>query len=75
MLIVDQCEKAAVASKRKAEAKHIVVSVPRKYLVDVLAALNIRCMSILSGKNNSRSLITSAVRRAFIFYIKAASID
>ena len=30
MLIVDQCEKAAVASKRKAEAKHIVVSVPRK---------------------------------------------
>lgn len=25
MLIVDQCEKAAIASKRKAEAKHILV--------------------------------------------------
>ena len=59
MLIVDQCEKAAVASKRKAEAKHIVVSVPRKYLV--LAALYMRCKSILSGKNKSRSLLTSAV--------------
>ena len=56
MLIVDQCEKAAVASKRKAEAKHIVVSVPRKYLVHVLY---MRCKSILSGKNKSRSLITS----------------
>ena len=47
MLIVDQCEKAAVASKRKAEAKHIVVSVSRKYLVHVLTALYMRCMSIL----------------------------